>query len=58
MEVMEGFVRGTTEEGVAVVQAGGDKTVNEDGSGMGVREGRKKLMLRRWKYADQVMLLM
>lgn len=44
---MKGFVGETEAEGMAVVQAGGDKAVNKDGSGIGLREGRRRLMLRR-----------
>lgn len=54
---MEEFVKGRPKrrELVAVVGVGGNKAVNEEGSGM---EHRRRFILHTWKYTDWVMLLM
>lgn len=47
---------------VTVVNVGVDEIADQDGSGvrgeLGVRDGRRRLMLRQWKCAERVMLLM
>lgn len=58
LKFMEGLEGETREKGVAVIQARGDQRVDQDGGAVGVREGWRRLMLRRWKYADRVTLLM
>lgn len=39
LEFMEGFLWETEEEGVAIIQTGGDEAVYEDGSGLGGKRG-------------------
>ena len=39
LEFMEGLVREAEEERIAIVQTGGDKAVNKDGSGLGGEGG-------------------
>ena len=51
-------MREAEKERVAVIYTGGDEAVDEDGGRVGVREGRRRLMFRRWKSADRGMLLM
>lgn len=45
---MEGLEGETREKGAAVIQVGGDQTVDQDGGAVGGEEGWRRLMLRHY----------
>ena len=45
LELMDGLVEEIKEQEVAIIQAGCDQSVYQDSR---VRDGRRRLMLRRW----------
>ena len=49
LKLTDGLEGDTKEEGVTVIYPGNDQGVNKDGYMLwGVRDGRRRLMLRRW----------